>query len=37
MKAMPNDWIIKEPFPTGDRAFYPCKDSIFKSTYENET
>jgi len=34
MKAMPNDWIIKEPFPTGDRDFYPCKDYIFKSTHE---
>lgn len=34
MKAMPNDWIIKEPFPTGDRDFYPCKNSIFKNTYD---
>jgi len=35
MKAFPGDWIIKEPFPTGDRDFYPCKDSIFKQTYDD--
>ena len=29
MKAMMGDWIIKEPFPTGDRDFYPCKNDIF--------
>lgn len=34
MKVMNGDWVIKEPFPTGDRDFYPCKASIFKSTYE---
>lgn len=34
MTAEINDWIIREPFPTGDRRFYPCKDSIFKETYE---
>ena len=34
MKAMPYDWIIKEPFPTGDRDFYPCKPDIFAATYE---
>lgn len=34
MKAMPNDWIIKEPFPTGDRDFYPCKPDIFEMTYD---
>ena len=34
MKAMPNDWIIKEPFPTGERDFYPCKNEIFQKTYE---
>lgn len=34
MKALPNDWIIKEPFPNGDRDFYPCKNDIFKKTYE---
>lgn len=33
MKAMPGDWIIKEPFPTGDRDFYPCKNEIFEKTY----
>ena len=34
MKAFPNDWIIKEPFPTGDRDFYPCKPDIFEKTYQ---
>lgn len=34
MKAMMGDYIIKEPFPTGDRDFYPCKASIFEMTYE---
>lgn len=34
MKAMPGDFIIKEPFPTGDRDFYPCKPDIFHQTYE---
>lgn len=34
MKAFKGDYIIKEPFPTGDRDFYPCKPDIFKSTYE---
>lgn len=33
MKAMQGDWIIKEPFPTGDRDFYPCKNEIFVKTY----
>jgi len=33
MKAFKNDWIIKEPFPTGDRDFYPCKSDIFEKTY----
>ena len=34
MKAMMGDWIIKEPFPTGDRYFYPCKNDIFINTYD---
>lgn len=33
MKAFPGDYVIKEPFPTGDRDFYPCKKSIFEETY----
>ena len=33
MKAFKGDWIIKEPFPTGDRDFYPCKNEIFVNTY----
>ena len=40
-KAMQGDYIIKEPFPTGDRDFYPCKSDVFNKTYEliedNET
>lgn len=36
MKAFKGDWIIKEPFPTGDRDFYPCKPDIFEATYERE-
>lgn len=34
MRADYGDWIIKEPFPTADRQYYPCKDSIFQETYE---
>ena len=34
MKAMAGDWVIKEPFPTGDRCFYPCKNDIFLLTYD---
>lgn len=34
MKAFPGDYIIKEPFPSGDRQFYPCKPDIFEATYE---
>ena len=34
MKAFRGDWIIKEPFPTGDRDFYPCKNDIFANTYD---
>ena len=34
MKAFRGDWIIKEPFPTGDRDFYPCKHDIFVNTYD---
>lgn len=37
MKAMQNDYIIKEAFPTGDRDFYPCKPEIFEQTYEDES
>lgn len=36
MRADYGDWIIKEPFPTGDRRFYPCKPHIFDATYEPE-
>lgn len=33
MNALPGDWIIKEPFATDDRKFYPCKPDIFEATY----
>lgn len=29
-----NDWVIKEPFSTDDRKFYPCKPEIFEKTYD---
>jgi hypothetical protein len=28
------DWIIKEPFPTANRQFYPCKPDIFEASYK---
>lgn len=34
MKVSPGDWIIKEPFPTGDRDFYPCKHDVLINTYD---
>ncbi len=34
MVASTGDWIIKEPFATEDRKFYPCKPGIFSMTYE---
>ena len=34
MLAYFGDYIIKEPFPTNDRMFYPCKPDIFEKTYE---
>lgn len=34
MEVKVGDYIIKEPFPTGDRKFYPCKLDIFEQTYE---
>jgi hypothetical protein len=34
MKARQGDWIIREPFATEDRQFYPCKPDIFAETYE---
>lgn len=30
------DYLIKEPFPTDWRKIYPCKEEIFKQTYEEE-
>ncbi len=37
MLAKINDWIIKEPFATSDRLFYPCKPDIFEQTYDKVT
>ena len=34
MGVSPGDWVVKEPFPTPDRQFYPCKPDIFAATYE---
>ncbi|MFI1677023.1 hypothetical protein [Streptomyces sp. NPDC020607] len=34
MQADLGDWIIREPFPTDDRKFYPCKPGIFAATYD---
>lgn len=34
MIAELGDYIVKEPFPTETRKFYPCKPDIFKQTYE---
>jgi hypothetical protein len=34
MLATLQDWVIREPFPTGDRQFYPCKPDIFDATYD---
>ena len=33
MTATKGDYIIREPFPSGDRQFYPCKPDIFEATY----
>lgn len=34
MKADIGDYVIKEPFPTDNRKFYPCKADIFNKRYE---
>lgn len=34
MRTDIGDYIIKEPFPTKERQFYPCKPDIFEQTYE---
>ena len=33
MECNINDYLIKEPFPTDDRMFYPCKADMFHLTY----
>jgi hypothetical protein len=25
-------WVVREPFPTDERKFYPVKDAIFRRT-----
>lgn len=34
MTVSDGDWVIKEPFATKDRRFYPCKPNIFEKAYE---
>ncbi|WP_343692790.1 hypothetical protein [Chitinophaga sp.] len=34
MQCSLGDYLIKEPFPTDDRMFYPCKPDMFDLTYE---
>ena len=34
MRAEIGDYIIREPFATDDRMFYPCKPDIFHATYD---
>jgi len=34
MIASIGDYVIKEPYPTDWRKFYPCKPDIFHATYE---
>lgn len=34
MYASKGDWVIREPFPTDDRRYYPCKPEIFDQSYE---
>lgn len=33
MIVSPGDWVLKEPYPTGDRDFYPVKPDIFAKRY----
>lgn len=28
------DYVVREPFPTGDRDYYPCKGEIFEKRYK---
>lgn len=34
MTAFTGDYVIREPFPTDDRRYYPCKPEIFEATYQ---
>jgi len=34
MLVYPGDFVIKEPFPTPDRNFYPCKPEMMAATYQ---
>jgi len=33
MTADVGDYVIREPFPTDDRRYYPCKSDLFEATY----
>ena len=33
MIVSPGDYVIKEPVPTPDRKYYPCKPEIFLGSY----
>lgn len=33
MTADIGDYVIREPFPTDDRRYYPCKADLFEATY----
>jgi hypothetical protein len=35
MECSLGDYLIVEPFPTDWRKIYPCKPSIFESTYDS--
>jgi len=34
MEVSLGDYVIREPRPTEDRRFYPCKPDIFAASYE---
>jgi hypothetical protein len=36
VRARVGDWVIREPFPTDERRFYPCKAAIFERAFDQE-
>ncbi len=34
MIVSPGDYVVKEPYPTPNRKFYPCKPEIFLASYD---